>query len=78
MRRSTCDPAASVKAIVVLRNGAEASEVDLVEHCAGRIAGYKKPRSVEFRAALPRLPHGKVDKKGLREPYWRGASRGVA
>jgi long-chain acyl-CoA synthetase len=44
----------SVKAIVVLRDGQEASAEDIVEHCRAHIASYKKPRWVEFVAALPR------------------------
>jgi long-chain acyl-CoA synthetase len=44
----------SVKAIVVLGNGATVDAEELVEHCRTRIAPYKKPRSVEFVDALPR------------------------
>jgi acyl-CoA synthetase (AMP-forming)/AMP-acid ligase II len=44
----------SVKAIVVLRDGAAASADELVEHCRSRIASYKKPRYVEFAESLPR------------------------
>ncbi|HWW45001.1 MAG TPA: acyl-CoA synthetase, partial [Acidimicrobiia bacterium] len=44
----------SVKAVVVLRDGAAASADDLIEHCRATIAPYKKPRSVEFVDALPR------------------------
>ncbi len=53
-----------VKAFVVAR--AAVSEHDLREHCAGRIAGYKKPKVVEFVGALPRSGTGKVDKGLLR------------
>jgi acyl-CoA synthetase (AMP-forming)/AMP-acid ligase II len=44
----------SVKAVVVLRDGAAASADDLIEHCRATIAPYKKPRTVEFVEALPR------------------------
>ncbi len=44
----------SVKAIVVLRDGATASADELIEHCRSRIASYKKPRTVEFVEGLPR------------------------
>ena len=43
----------SVKAIVVLHDGAGATPDDLIEHCRTHIASYKKPRSVEFVDALP-------------------------
>lgn len=46
----------SVKAIVVLHDGAIATAGELIEHCRSRIASYKKPRTVEFVDALPR--HG--------------------
>jgi len=60
----------AVMAYVVLRQGAALDEAALVEHVRARIASYKKPRSVAFVAALPRLPHGKVDKKALRRAHW--------
>lgn len=44
----------TVKAIVVLRPGTDASEEDIVEHCRGRMAGYKRPRHVVFVPELPR------------------------
>ena len=44
----------SVKAIVVLREGATASDDELIAHCRDRIASYKKPRLIAFVAALPR------------------------
>jgi long-chain acyl-CoA synthetase len=44
----------SVKAIVVLADGASVTPDELIEHCRERIASYKKPRSVEFVDALPR------------------------
>jgi acyl-CoA synthetase (AMP-forming)/AMP-acid ligase II len=44
----------SVKAVVVLGDGATASEAELIAHCKQRIASYKKPRSIEFAASLPR------------------------
>jgi long-chain acyl-CoA synthetase len=44
----------SVKAIVVLNDGATATAEDIIEHCRASIASYKKPRSVEFIDALPR------------------------
>ncbi len=45
----------SVKAIVVLREGVSAAADDLIEHCRSRIASYKKPRTIEFVDALPRV-----------------------
>jgi long-chain acyl-CoA synthetase len=46
----------SVQAIVVLHDGTDATEEELVEHVRARIASYKKPRSVVFRTEpLPRL-----------------------
>jgi acyl-CoA synthetase (AMP-forming)/AMP-acid ligase II len=49
----------------------------LIRHCGRSLAGYKKPRSVEFVEALPKNPSGKVLKRVLREPYWAGISRRV-
>ena len=68
----------SVKACVVLREGQGAGADDLIAHCRRLIASYKKPRSVDFLPALPRLFNGKVDKKALRAPYWSGRDRQVS
>jgi len=67
-----------VKAIVVLAPGRSASAEELMDWCKGRIAAYKRPRSVEFTDALPRNASGKVLKRELREPYWRGRERRVS
>ncbi|MHB8669017.1 MAG: AMP-binding protein [Acidimicrobiales bacterium] len=44
----------SVRAIVALKEGEQATAEDIIEHCRAHIASYKKPRSVEFVDALPR------------------------
>jgi acyl-CoA synthetase (AMP-forming)/AMP-acid ligase II len=67
----------AIKAIVVLREGAELEAEELIEHCRGQLAGYKIPRSVDFIDELPRNPSGKVLKRELREPYWEGHRRRV-
>ncbi len=66
-----------VHAVVVLRPGQTLSTEDLIAHCRTQIAGYKCPRSVEFREALPLTAAGKVQKVELRAPYWAGRSRNV-
>jgi acyl-CoA synthetase (AMP-forming)/AMP-acid ligase II len=67
----------SVKAFVVRRPNASVGAEALIEHCRNQIASYKKPSSVEFLAAIPQLPSGKVDKKVLRAPYWNKEGRQV-
>jgi fatty-acyl-CoA synthase len=68
----------TVKAIVVLKEGQSASEEEIIEFCRGRLGGFERPRSVDFVAVLPRNPSGKVLKRELREPYWKGHKRRVA
>jgi long-chain acyl-CoA synthetase len=67
----------SVKAIVQLRPGATATPEELIAFCDARIAGYKKPRSVDFVDEIPREPAGKLLKRELRERYWAGAGRTI-
>ena len=67
----------AVTAYVGLRTGEQATEAELIAHCRTLIAGYKRPQSVHFVDALPRLPHGKVDKKALRSPHWAERVRQV-
>jgi acyl-CoA synthetase (AMP-forming)/AMP-acid ligase II len=68
----------AVHAVVVQKPGQEASAEELIAHCKSLIAGYKCPRSVEFRDALPLSGAGKVLKIKLREHFWQGRERGVA
>jgi acyl-CoA synthetase (AMP-forming)/AMP-acid ligase II len=67
-----------VKAIAVLAPGQRANAEELMNWCKGRIAAYKRPRSVDFVDALPRNASGKVLKRELREPYWAGHTRRVS
>jgi long-chain acyl-CoA synthetase len=68
----------AVHAVVVCKPGTEVSSEDLIAHARTRMAGYKVPRSIEFRSeALPKSGAGKVLKRDLREPYWVGKSRQV-
>jgi long-chain acyl-CoA synthetase len=55
-----------VKAFVALRPGHELSEPDLISYCRERLAPFKCPRLVEFCAALPKGPTGKIVKRSLR------------
>ncbi|NBM19781.1 AMP-binding protein [Streptomyces sp. GC420] len=67
-----------VKAVVEPAEGHlpdEALAADILAHCGRRLAGYKRPRSVDFVGALPRDPNGKLYKRRLREPYWEGHER---
>lgn len=67
-----------VHAIVVLHQEAEASEEEIREFARERIAGYKVPKSVEFRSEpLPLSGALKILKRELREPFWKDHDRGV-
>mgnify|MGYP001107959930 CR=1 FL=1 len=69
----------TVHAIVVPKPDQAVTEQAIIEHCRGLIAGYKCPRSVEFRQeALPISGAGKIMKAKLREPYWQGRDRRIA
>jgi long-chain acyl-CoA synthetase len=61
----------AVKAVVVLKPGSAETvgEADLIEFCKTRLAGYKKPRSVDFIDELPKNAAGKIDKAQLKRFY---------
>ena len=67
----------AIKAIVVLKPGYEATATELIAWCDGRIAGYKKPKSVDFVQALPRNATGKILHRQLREPFWKDQTRKI-
>ena len=63
----------AVKAVVQPAEGVEvgaALEAELVAYAREHIAHYKCPKSVDFRAELPRLPTGKLYKRLLKDEYW--------
>lgn len=67
-----------VHAVVTTAPEAAVTGEDLIEHCRGRIAGYKCPKGIEFRHdELPKSGAGKILKRGLREPYWATRERAV-
>lgn len=67
----------AVKAVAVLKEGAQATEAEIIEHCRLRLGKYKKPRSVEFAAQLPKNATGKLLRRVLRERYWEGRQRKI-
>jgi acyl-CoA synthetase (AMP-forming)/AMP-acid ligase II len=67
----------AVKACVVVKQGETLTEAELIQHARTLIAGYKCPKSVDFIAALPRNPSGKILRRELRAPYWVGKDRAV-
>lgn len=67
----------AVHAVVVCKPGATLAEEEIREHCRQVIAGYKCPKSVEFREQLPLSGAGKVLKREIRAPYWAGRARAI-
>ncbi len=66
-----------VKAVAVIRPGCSLDERALIDFCEGKLAGFKKPKSVDFIHTLPRNPTGKILRRQLREPYWAGHERRI-
>jgi long-chain acyl-CoA synthetase len=67
-----------VHAVVVLKAGASATENDIIEHARASIAGFKIPKSVEFRSEpIPLSGALKPLKRELRAKYWAGKERAV-
>jgi long-chain acyl-CoA synthetase len=62
----------AVHAVVVPEADAEVSEAEVIAHCGESLAGYKKPKAVDFVAELPVSGYGKVLRREVRERYWEG------
>jgi len=58
-----------VHAVVVLNNGMETSDEELIRFCREHVAKYKAPKSVEFVKELPKSPQGKILKRELRQIF---------
>lgn len=64
----------AVHAIVVCKPGSALTEEALRSYCREHIAGYKCPKRVTFREAMPLSGAGKILKRELRDPYWAAHS----
>jgi long-chain acyl-CoA synthetase len=60
-------PDQRVKAFVVIDEGREVTEAELIDFCRDRLARYKIPRSIEFRDELPKTFVGKILRRELME-----------
>jgi fatty-acyl-CoA synthase len=66
-----------VTALIVVAPGQQVTAEEIVAHCRGRVAGFKIPKRVEFRDAIPRTATGKIQKFKLREAFWPAGDRQV-
>lgn len=64
----------AVHAVVVLEPNASLNAKDVIEFCAQHMAGYKKPKAVDFVEALPVSGYGKILRREVRDQYWQGHS----
>ena len=64
----------AVTAFVVLRSGQSVSEDELIEFTRERLASYKVPKSVRFIEQIPKSAVGKLLRRALRDPLWKGVS----
>ena len=66
-----------VLGLVVTTPGSTLTEADLIAYSKTKLAGYKCPKRIEFRAELARTATGKLQKFKLREPFWAGETKKV-
>jgi fatty-acyl-CoA synthase/long-chain acyl-CoA synthetase len=62
----------SVHAVVVRHDGETIAAEGLIGFARQHLAGYKIPRSVSFTDEIPRTASGKILKRVLRAPFWKG------
>jgi acyl-CoA synthetase (AMP-forming)/AMP-acid ligase II len=62
---------------LVVTDGTPLTAEEVIAHCRANLAGYKCPKRVEFRDALPRTATGKLQKFLLRQDFWQGEERSI-
>lgn len=67
----------AVHAVVVPKAGEEVLEDDLIGFVKAEMGSVHAPKTVVFLDALPMNPAGKIDKKLLRRPFWKGRARQI-
>ena len=60
----------AVHAVVVAEPGTTPTARELIDYCAGFMAGYKKPKDIEFVDDLPTSAYGKILRREVRARYW--------
>jgi len=65
------------RAAVILKEGLDCSEEELLEWTNAKLARYQRISGVDFVKDMPRTPAGKVQKVKLRAPYWEGWERDI-
>jgi acyl-CoA synthetase (AMP-forming)/AMP-acid ligase II len=67
----------AVAAFVALRAGQSADDAALIAFARERLAGYKVPKSVHFIDEVPKSPVGKLLRRAVRDPFWKGRERRI-
>jgi acyl-CoA synthetase (AMP-forming)/AMP-acid ligase II len=67
----------AVHAVVVPEPGAHLEAEEIIAYCGNYMAGYKKPKAVDFVDELPVSGYGKILRREVRERYWEGHDRRV-
>jgi amino acid adenylation domain-containing protein len=63
-----------LKAVVVLKSSSDVGEQALRDHCAAALPPYMVPETIEFRASIPLMSNGKVDRRSLSDSAARIAT----
>lgn len=58
-----------IKAVIVLKEGQKVGADEIIKFCEDKLAGFKKPKSIEFIEKLPRNPTGKILRRELKERF---------
>jgi len=62
----------AVHAVVVVKPGEVLNAQEVIAFCGEHMAGYKKPKAVDFVDELPVSGYGKILRREVREAYWAG------
>ena len=67
----------AVKAVVVLKEGHQATEEEIIKFCRERMMRFQVPKSVDIVLCLPKTGSAKIAKVLLKEGYWMGTNKAV-
>jgi long-chain acyl-CoA synthetase len=67
----------AIRAFVVPKVGVALTEAEIILHCKDNLASYKKPNSVDFIKEIPKNSYGKINRRVLKQPFWKALDRRV-
>jgi acyl-CoA synthetase (AMP-forming)/AMP-acid ligase II len=67
----------AVHAVIIKEPRSDITAKDVIDHCSNSLAGYKKPKGVDFVTEFPISGYGKILRREIRAEYWKNHEKTI-